>query len=155
MNWWISSHKTDWLNRLSTPHLSLMMTSAQVVEMLVAVMCKSPCQTYSHRMIRCHFLWALWSQRWINSIQLLSRQLWQTIIIMKIRGETVLYGYKFSIQYLFWVCELSLMKGILMETKKRAYIKRCCEVRGCMLHLARLTLPDKTFILQGCLSVWN
>ena len=25
---------------------------------------------------------------------------------MKIRGETVLYGYKFSIQYLFWVCKM-------------------------------------------------
>lgn len=133
-----------------------MMTSAQVVEMLVAVMCKSPCQTYSHWMNRCHFLRAFdHSDKLIPSNYRVDHYLGQTIIIMKIRGETVPYGYKFSIQYLFWVCELSLMKGILMETKKRAYIKRCCEIRGCMLHLARLTLPDKTFILQGCLSVWN
>ena len=132
-----------------------MMTSAQVVEMLVAVMCKSPCWIYSHWMNRCHFLQALWSQWWINSIQLLSRQLWQTIIIMKIRGETVLYGYNFQSSTYFGSAKCSLMKSILMETKKRVYIKRCCEIRGCMLHLATLTLPDKTFILQGCLSVWN
>lgn len=32
----------------------------------------------------------------------------------------------------FGSAKCSLMKSILMETKERVYIKRCCEIRGCM-----------------------
>ena len=58
-------------------------------------------------MNRCHFLRAFdHSDKLIPSNCWVDNYLWQTIIIIKIRGETVLYGYKFSIQYLFWVCKM-------------------------------------------------